>query len=156
MLIRKIGIRSRLLAGFALITVLVLLQGFFALSSMSSMRQVADTIEKEVIPSLDTLSNLNLNMMRVRVFTLRLMASENAKAETDTLARLDTVKADVARYQRDYEALISSEQERQVYNQFLQAKANYETGQQKVVAFLLNADKSSALAELEQLNSYSN
>ncbi len=156
MLIRKIGIRSRLLAGFALITVLVLLQGFFALSSMSSMRQVADTIEKEVIPSLDTLSNLNLNMMRVRVFTLRLMASENAKAETDTLARLDTVKADVARYQRDYEALISSEQERQVYNKFLQAKANYETGQQKVVAFLLNADKSSALAELEQLNSYSN
>lgn len=156
MLIRKIGIRSRLLAGFALITVLVLLQGFFALSSMSSMRQVADTIEKEVIPSLDTLSNLNLNMMRVRVFTLRLMASENAKAETDTLARLHTVKADVARYQRDYEALISSEQERQVYNKFLQAKANYETGQQKVVAFLLNADKSSALAELEQLNNYSN
>lgn len=156
MLIRKVGIRSRLLAGFALITCLVLLQGFFALSSMSSMRQVADTIEKEVIPSLDTLSNLNLNMMRVRVFTLRLMASENAKAETDTLARLDKVKEDVARYQRDYEALISSEQERQVYNKFLQAKANYENGQQKVVAFLLDADKSSALSQLDQLNSYSN
>lgn len=62
MLIRKVGIRSRLLAGFALITCLVLLQGFFALSSMSSMRQVADTIEIEVIPSLDTLSNLNLNI----------------------------------------------------------------------------------------------
>jgi methyl-accepting chemotaxis protein len=156
MLIRKVGIRSRLLAGFALITSLVLLQGVFALSSMASMRQVADTIETEVIPSLDTLSNLNLNMMRVRVFTLRLMAAENAKAETDTLARLDKVKQEVARYQREYEALISSERERQVYNKFLQAKANYEGGQQKVVAFLLDSDKNSALGQLEQLNGYSN
>lgn len=156
MLIRKVGIRSRLLAGFALITFLVLLQGFFALSSMSSMRQVADTIEKDVIPSLDTLSSLNLNMMRVRVFTLRLMASENAKAETDTLTRLDKVKEDVARYQREYEALISTEQERQVYNKFLQAKANYENGQQKVISFLLDADKSGALSQLDQLNNYSN
>lgn len=95
-------------------------------------------------------------MMRIRVFTLRLMAAENAKAETDTLVRLDKVKEDVARYQRDYEALISSEQERQVYNKFLQAKASYENGQQKVVAFLLDGDKSSALSQLEQLNSYSN
>ncbi|MCA1930455.1 methyl-accepting chemotaxis protein [Rheinheimera sp.] len=156
MLMRKVGIRSRLLAGFALITSLVLLQGVFALSSMASMRQVADTIETEVIPSLDTLSNLNLNMMRVRVFTLRLMAAENAKAETDTLARLDKVKQEVARYQREYEALISSERERQVYNKFLQAKANYEGGQQKVVAFLLDSDKNSALGQLEQLNDYSN
>lgn len=156
MLIRKVGIRSRLLAGFALITFLVLLQGFFALSSMSSMRQVADTIEKDVIPSLDTLSSLNLNMMRIRVFTLRLMASENAKAETDTLTRLDKVKEDVARYQREYEALISTEQERQVYNKFLQAKANYENGQQKVISFLLDADKSGALSQLDQLNNYSN
>lgn len=156
MLIRRVGIRSRLLAGFALITCLVLLQGVFALSSMSSMRQVAAVIEQDVIPSLNTLSNLNLNMMRVRVFTLRLLAAEDARAETGTLALLDNVKQDVERYQHDYEALISSEQEQQVYNNFLRAKADYELGQQQVVAFLLQADKPSALQQLDKLNSYSN
>mgnify|MGYP006191031941 CR=1 FL=1 len=80
MLIRQIGIRNRLLSGFTLTTLLVLILGLFSLNSMSSMRQVAGVIEGNVIPSLNTLSNLNLNMMRIRVFTLRLLAAEDARA----------------------------------------------------------------------------
>ena len=156
MMIRQIGIRNRLLSGFALTTVLVLILGLFSLNSMSSMRQVAGVIEGNVIPSLNTLSNLNLNMMRIRVFTLRLLAAEDARAETDTLARLEQVKQDVNRYQHEYEQLISSDQEQQIYNAFLRAKANYEGGQQQVVNFLLQSDKPSALLQLDSLNSFSN
>ncbi|GAA0546192.1 methyl-accepting chemotaxis protein [Rheinheimera aquimaris] len=156
MMIRQIGIRNRLLSGFALTTVLVLILGLFSLNSMSSMRQVAGVIEGNVIPSLNTLSNLNLNMMRIRVFTLRLLAAEDARAETDTLARLEQVKQDVNRYQHEYEQLISSDQEQQIYNAFLRAKANYEGGQQQVVNFLLLSDKPSALQQLDSLNSFSN
>lgn len=156
MLIRQIGIRNRLLSGFTLTTLLVLILGLFSLNSMSSMRQVAGVIEGNVIPSLNTLSNLNLNMMRIRVFTLRLLAAEDARAETDTLARLEQVKQDVARYQREYETLISSEHEQQVYNAFLRAKASYDEGQQLVVNYLLQADKPGALTQLDSLNSFSN
>lgn len=156
MMIRQIGIRNRLLSGFALTTLLVLILGLFSLNSMSSMRQVAGVIEGNVIPSLNTLSNLNLNMMRIRVFTLRLLAAEDARAETDTLARLEQVKQDVNRYQHEYEQLISSDQEQQIYNAFLRAKANYEGGQQQVVNFLLQSDKPSALLQLDSLNSFSN
>lgn len=156
MMIRQIGIRNRLLSGFALTTLLVLILGLFSLNSMSSMRQVAGVIEGNVIPSLNTLSNLNLNMMRIRVFTLRLLAAEDARAETDTLARLEQVKQDVNRYQHEYEQLISSDQEQQIYNAFLRAKANYEGGQQQVVNFLLQSDKPSALQQLDSLNSFSN
>ena len=156
MMIRQIGIRNRLLSGFALTTLLVLMLGLFSLNSMSSMRQVAGVIEGNVIPSLNTLSNLNLNMMRIRVFTLRLLAAEDARAETDTLARLEQVKQDVNRYQHEYEQLISSDQEQQIYNAFLRAKANYEGGQQQVVNFLLLSDKPSALQQLDSLNSFSN
>lgn len=156
MMIRQIGIRNRLLSGFTLTTLLVLILGLFSLNSMSSMRQVAGVIEGNVIPSLNTLSNLNLNMMRIRVFTLRLLAAEDARAETDTLARLEQVKQDVNRYQHEYEQLISSDQEQQIYNAFLRAKANYEGGQQQVVNFLLQSDKPSALLQLDSLNSFSN
>lgn len=156
MMIRQIGIRNRLLSGFTLTTLLVLILGLFSLNSMSSMRQVAGVIEGNVIPSLNTLSNLNLNMMRIRVFTLRLLAAENARAETDTLARLEQVKQDINRYQHEYEQLISSDQEQQIYNAFLRAKANYEGGQQQVVNFLLQSDKPSALQQLDSLNSFSN
>ena len=156
MMIRQIGIRNRLLSGFTLTTLMVLILGLFSLNSMSSMRQVAGVIEGNVIPSLNALSNLNLNMMRIRVFTLRLLAAEDARAETDTLARLEQVKQDVNRYQHEYEQLISSDQEQQIYNAFLRAKANYEGGQQQVVNFLLQSDKPSALLQLDNLNSFSN
>jgi methyl-accepting chemotaxis protein len=152
MLIRKVGIRNRLLMGFTLITFLVLLQGAFALSSMGSMRQVAESVDRDVLPSLESLAGLDANLLLTRVHTLRLMVSDNAKAETQTLSRLVEVKDLVSRYQSDYEKLISSDAERQSYTKYQQIKADYESHQQQVVDFLLAGDKGSALKLFEDLS----
>lgn len=152
MLIRKVGIRNRLLIGFALITLLVLLQGAFALASMGSMRQVAESVDRDVLPSLESLAGLDSNLLLVRVNTLRLLVSDDAKAESLTLSRLAEVQQLANRYQHDYEKLISSESERQTYDKFVQVKAEYDTHQQQVMQFLLAGDKSSALDLFESLS----
>lgn len=152
MLIRKVGIRNRLLMGFTLITFLVLLQGAFALTSMGSMRQVAESVDRDVLPSLEFLAGLDSNLLLVRVNTLRLMVSDNAKAETQTLSRLAEVQKLANRYQSDYEKLISSEAERQTYDKFVQVKAEYETHQQQMTELLLAGNKSRALELFEDLS----
>lgn len=151
MLIRKVGIRNRLLMGFTLITFLVLLQGAFALASMGSMRQVADSVDNDVLPSLGALSSLDSNLLLLRVHTLRLMVSDNAKAESETLSRLSEVQGMVSRYQSDYEKLISSDAERQTYDKFLQAKVSYEAQQKQIIELLLVGNKASAIGRFETL-----
>ncbi|TXH96614.1 MAG: hypothetical protein E6Q75_07020 [Rheinheimera sp.] len=80
MQLQNIRIGTRLTVGFAFLGLLMLLQGLFTLYSMHSMHKVTEQIDKNTIPSLQYLAELNLNVMRMRVFTLRLLS---ARGETE-------------------------------------------------------------------------
>ena len=73
MRLQNVRIGVRLTIGFAFLGILLLIQGAFALYSMNSMHKITEAIDKVTIPSLEHLAALNLNVMRMRVFTLRLL-----------------------------------------------------------------------------------
>lgn len=129
MFLRNYKIGARLLAGFAVLGLLVLLQGSMALMNMAQMRTVAAEIEENTIPSLDSLAALNLSMMRVRIFTFRLMLAETDNQKAEYKASLDKVRAEVTGFQQQYEKLISIDAERDVYQEFEAAQQEYFKGQ---------------------------
>lgn len=81
MFLRNYKIGARLLAGFAVLGLLVVLQGSMALMNMAQMRTVSDEIEGNTIPTLDNLAALNLDMMRVRIFTFSFDVSRDGAAK---------------------------------------------------------------------------
>lgn len=144
MFLRNYNIGARLLAGFAVLGLLVVLQGSIALMNMAQMRTVSDEIEGNTIPTLDTLAALNLDMMRVRIFTFRLMLAETEQQKTDYQAALAKVRADVAVHQQKYGTLISIEGEREVYQQFVAAQESYFASQARLLQALDSGNKTEA------------
>ena len=144
MFLRNYKIGARLLAGFAVLGLLVVLQGSMALMNMAQMRTVSDEIEGNTIPTLDTLAALNLEMMRVRIFTFRLMLAETEQQKMDYQAALAKVRADVAVHQQKYGTLISIEGEREVYQQFVAAQESYFASQARLLQALDSGNKTEA------------
>lgn len=145
MFLRNYNIGTRLLAGFAVLGLLVVLQGSMALMKMAQMRTVSADIEQDTIPSLESLAALNLSMMRVRIFTFRLMVAETEQQKIDYQAALDKVRTEVAENQKIYENLISMDEERTVYQQFSSAQQGYFTSQARLLQALDSDNKTEAV-----------
>jgi methyl-accepting chemotaxis protein len=144
MFLRNYKIGARLLAGFAVLGLLVVLQGSMALMNMSQMRDVSAEIEEDTIPSLDSLAALNLSMMRVRIFTFRLMLAETEEQKSSYMSSLNSVRAEVTENQKLYESLMSLEQERSVYKQFSSAQQDYFAAQSRLLQALAAGNKTEA------------
>ncbi|RVT44856.1 methyl-accepting chemotaxis protein [Rheinheimera sediminis] len=156
MLLRNYNIGTRLLVGFAVLGLLVLLQGSMALLTMSQMRTVSVEIEQNTLPSLDNLAGLNLSMVRVRVNTFRLILAETDTQKTQYKAALDTVRAEVTSYQQAYEKLISIPGERELYQDFVSAQQQYFAGQSLLLQALDSSDRTEAVRiSNEQLTAHS-
>ena len=145
MFLRNYKIGARLLAGFAVLGLLVVLQGSLALMNMAQMRSVSAEIEGNTIPSLDSLAALNLSMMRVRIFTFRLMLAETEQQKITYQESLDKVRAEVSENQKLYENLISLDEERGVYQQFSRAQQDYFAGQGRLLQALKVGDQAEAI-----------
>jgi methyl-accepting chemotaxis protein len=70
---RSISIQKRLLAAFGLLAFMLAGLGLYNLNTMSQIRERANQVETKIIPALMSLADLNLNVTRLRVLTLRLI-----------------------------------------------------------------------------------
>ncbi|WP_337879391.1 methyl-accepting chemotaxis protein [Rheinheimera sp.] len=145
MWLRQFRIGARLIGGFAILGLLVLLQGSLALVNMSQMRHTAEEIESNVIPTLNALSGLNTHMMRVRIFTFRLMLSETPEQQQQNLAMLESIKAEVADEEKRYQQLISLDGEQALYDEFHEARQAYMNGQQRLIEQVLSGNRTEAI-----------
>lgn len=156
MLVRNYKIGARLLAGFAILGLILLLQGSMSLFTMSHMRTVATEIEDNTIPSLDNLAALNLSMMRVRIFTFRVMLAETEAQKSEYEKSLFQVRSELEQYEKSYESLISIAEERVVYQQFKAAQKSYFDGQLRLLKQVDEGNKAEAVRiSNEELSGYS-
>ena len=90
-----------------------------------------------------------------RALTLRLLTQESTADINDTLARMQEGKAALDAADGRYEALISSEQERAAYGQFVAARDRY-MAQQEVVTDLVKSGRRQAAEDAvsSKLNGY--
>lgn len=134
MAIRATGIRNRLLAGFLLLGLMVLVQGLMSLRTMAELRDVTVELETNTIPSLETLAELNLTASRLRIYTLRLLIANTADDKAQTKAQIIKLRDTITTQKADYEKLISIPGEREEFEAFSAAVNGYITNQEQVIA----------------------
>ncbi|HCB41923.1 MAG TPA: methyl-accepting chemotaxis protein [Pseudomonas sp.] len=148
-----IGLRASLF--FALMTLLMVALGGFALLQMQRMHSYSDEVDKNWLPAILASNDIGLATSRVRALTLRLLTQETPADINDTLARMQEGKAALHAADGRYEALISSEQERTAYGQFVAARDRY-MAQQEVVTNLVTSGRRQAAEDAvsSKLNGY--
>ena len=148
-----IGLRASLF--FALMTLLMVALGGFALLQMQRMHSYSDEVDKNWLPAILASNDIGLATSRVRALTLRLLTQESTADINDTLARMQEGKAALDAADGRYEALISSEQERTAYGQFVAARDRY-MAQQEVVTNLVTSGRRQAAEDAvsSKLNGY--
>jgi methyl-accepting chemotaxis protein len=144
MSIRSVNVSTRSAIGFGLIGVIVLALGVFALSQMKDMRKSAAEVDQNWLPSIVTLSDLNIHMMRIRALTMRslLVNGENLQS---TLATLDGLSSDLENKNAAYRRNVTLPEEKTGYEQFVTAQQLYFTEQKKVVALIKQGNREQAI-----------
>ncbi|NLQ16640.1 methyl-accepting chemotaxis protein [Marinomonas sp. M1K-6] len=151
-MLRKFNIQFRLNMAFLLVIVLLICLGGVAVSSMKTIRANAEMIETNVLPAIESLGDVNSNLMRVRIFTLRLLNDANESAKKETLAALEQIKKAVEQSRAEYEATITLESERRLFEQFEEEENQYYQFQSQVAALAMAGDTSAIDALVPQMN----
>lgn len=145
---RSISIAPRAAIGFGFIALLVFVLGGFALLQMNSMHDRSNEIESNWVPSLNALSDISRDALRLRALTLRMLLNEDREQLRDNLAQAQQLRDDLSRSQRLYEPMISSPTEQTLYETFKKAERDYLELQAHVVRLQQDGDHQAAVAQV--------
>lgn len=169
MLIRNLKVSTRSAIGFGLVGFIVLVLGLFSLSQMTGMRKQSSEVDQNWLPSIISLGDLNIAMLRIRALTMRTMLVDGDML-TSTKQALNKLTDELATLDAAYAKLVSVPAERAAYERFGKAKDLYFSEQKKIVDLVsqgqlpqardvmngaINAyadDMTRALVELQQIN----
>jgi methyl-accepting chemotaxis protein len=155
MFLRTMKIATRASLGFAVLALLVVLVGGFSLQQMKRMNNAAAEVKYNWLPSVKALNDMGQNILRIRSATLRLVVIREAAAVKQNEFLLNELKNDLAKAQKEYEGLISIDEERLVFERFKAAQSAYMTEQVKVMQFSAQDDIDSAIAVVSgEMNKY--
>jgi methyl-accepting chemotaxis protein len=133
MTLRNLNIAPRAGLGFAVVALMVVLLGAFSLVQMSNIRAEAELVDDEVLPSIIGAGEMGLTVMRLRAITLRMLLNREPEVLRASEGRSEELRAALAKANSEYEALLSDDQERALYERYQQAERLYLAGQANVV-----------------------
>ncbi|QNH04574.1 methyl-accepting chemotaxis protein [Pseudomonas sp. B11D7D] len=136
MSLRNLSIAPRAALGFGLVALLVLLLGSFSLFQMTEMRKQSEAVDQDWLPSVMALGEVSQDILRLRAVTLRLMLNREPEELQRNLRLADDLRSALSTADSSYEKLISSSDERGLYEGFRRAEAAYLQEQGKIVAFV--------------------
>lgn len=146
MTLRALNIGPRLASGFGVLILLIVGLGSFSLVELSDMEEVSREINEDWLPGVRSVGDLSAGMMRYRVYTLRMAADRDPSAVNANERRLEEVKETIDQAQERYEEVISTPQERAIYERFLEAQGDYYRGADDVARLVRAGDYDTAMA----------
>ncbi|PUA28109.1 MAG: methyl-accepting chemotaxis protein [Cellvibrio sp. 79] len=151
-MIRNIKLGSRLTLGFGVLALIILIQGLIALNKMSDMHNSQEEVAENWLPSIMAIANLRYTITRYRVFTLRTLMDSSASEIIQTKTRLSEIGQDLDNAIERYDALISEDEERRIFNSLVDSKKRYVANAQQVIVLVEggNLDDAKAFIEREQ------
>ena len=112
---KNLKLGKRLGLGFFLVLSLMVSVGLISLLELSKMDQAATDLGKNWLPGVKAIGQLRFDAAKVRRFELASFVDpDKARAR----AQIDEAKVAIAEAQKEYESTISSQEEKQVYEQF--------------------------------------
>ena len=113
-----LSIRAKLLIGFGVVLTLAGLQGLLAAQRIGALHDQADTVVHKWLPGVRIVGDLNRDVTAVRVARLQLLHTENSQAVDALDKELKTLEDRIDKNRGDYAALISSPEEKALYEPF--------------------------------------
>ncbi len=133
------------LRGVALITAI---QGAISLGELSSIRKRVNEVASNWLPSVVTANEMNAAASRVRLRQFRMATTvDDPKALTAYRNLYDQAGAEMADARRRYEGLISSQQERALYDQFSSNWDRYEQVSSRLIRLIDAGRQQEAVTE---------
>ena len=149
MTLRNLNIAPRASLGFGLVALLVLLLGSFSLLQMTEMHKQSEQVDENWLPSIMSLGDVSQDLLRLRALTLRLLLNTDETRTHQNLTSVETLRSKLGEAQSNYEKLISSTEEKGLYQRFKQAESSYLQEQSKIVEAMRRNDRDAALAVAE-------
>ena len=144
MILRNLPIRNRLLIGFSAIGALLLLLGLMSFNAMKQLRHATVQLETNIIPTLVVLGELNLNITRMRVYTLRLFLAENAEERAERLTKITEFSRLIEQEMAEYATMIAIDGEQQAFDEVNKNYQLYLQGQAQVINLLQQGNAAEA------------
>jgi methyl-accepting chemotaxis protein len=113
---------------------------------MTEMRKQSEAVDQDWLPSVMALGEVSQDILRLRAVTLRLMLNREPDELQRNLRLADDLRAALSEADSSYEKLISSSDERGLYEGFRRAEAGYLQEQGKIVAFVRQGNFDDAIA----------
>ena len=151
-MLRSITIQKRLLAAFGALALLLAITGIFSVQSLSKVREQADLVESNLLPSISYLGQVESLTAETRAMTLRLLLAIDITQEGATFERIKQLNSEKSEISNKYEATVYMPEERTLYQQFSDVDQQYRELQQKALDFLRQEELGAAQDLLDQMN----
>lgn len=145
MSLQNFRISVRALFCFGLITLILLGLGAFAYVQIDEMRNTEQTLETDVVPSIQVIDDIQVALLHTRLESVRLLAVSGSEAQarvTESISREIKTLEDKTRYYRDH--LVSGEDDRKQFETANAIMDKYISGVKEIIA-LSASDHDSAI-----------
>lgn len=145
MSLQNFRISVRALLCFGLITLILLGLGAFAYVQIDEMRNTEQTLETDVVPSIQVIDDIQVALLHTRLESVRLLAVSGSEAQarvTENISKEIKTLEDKTRYYRDH--LVSGEDDRKQFETANAIMDKYISGVKEIIA-LSASDHDSAI-----------
>jgi len=118
MISRPLSIRAKLIGAFSLAVISILCLGLYGLSSVATTKGLLDEIKDRRLPSVKVAGAMNSATAEFRTALLRHISNSDEKVMVQIEERMDGYLRDLAQARKTYEPLITSAEERALYEDF--------------------------------------
>ncbi|MDH2435363.1 methyl-accepting chemotaxis protein [Pokkaliibacter sp. MBI-7] len=139
MSLRNISVSARTAISFGFLFLVLLGVGLLSIHRINMMKNDAQQLEENWLASIAILGKISIDVYEIRVHTLRIFVASD---RNEQLRDMDDIKEHKRVYKEDmqhYDKLISSEEERTLFQKFQQSEMKYEAAQGRVLASIADA-----------------
>jgi methyl-accepting chemotaxis protein len=140
--LRNLTIARRAGLGFTLISLLVALLGWFALTQMSVIRDSEVAVESNWMPSMRVVNDIRENMLRIRTISLRMALDPDPQSIATYRGQLDARNQDLNKKLDTLTSFVDTPEEKALNDQFRVTLAEYQKGLER--SFVLAAQNDRA------------
>ena len=151
-MLRKITIQKRLLAAFGSLALLLAITGIVSLNSLANVREQANIVESNLLPSINNLGRVRALSTEARAITLRLLLSLDITQESETFKRIEELTQRKSKAISEYTGYISLPEERKLFEEFKKIDEAYVDLQIRALDFLKKEELGAAQDLLDKMN----
>lgn len=147
----RMTIRLKLLSSFLIILALLAAVGTIALVKMSQLQSATVKVQGNWLPSILQIEKMKDDVAEIRVLLHQIILDTDKEAIQSVLKTITQNKDNLNKLMKDYESLISSSEERELFNAFQQDITVYMEQSNKVIQSAISNENTQAYNTILQM-----